>query len=228
MLQDFSKTSPVIAESQGSAQGYVQGSGAWHSARLGCVTASRVADVVAKTKSGYGASRQTYMGQLLSERLTGLPTETFQSAAMRWGTETEAAAVDAYEAATGIETRAIGFLYHPSLAYAGASPDRVIAPDGLLEVKCPTTATHIETLLKGEVQARYVIQMQWQMACADRDWCDFVSYDPRMPEAYALFIRRVARDPAHIAALEDEVARFLEEMEQTLDALEEGVGLCLS
>lgn len=224
MLQDFSKTSSVMAEAQGSAQDYVQGSGAWHDARLGCVTASRVADVVAKTKSGYSASRQTYMGQLLSERLTGLPTETFQNAAMRWGTETEATAVDAYEAATGIETRAIGFLYHPSLAYAGASPDRVIAPDGLLEVKCPTTATQIETLLKGEVPARHIIQMQWQMACADRDWCDFVSYDPRMPEAYALFIKRVARDPAHIASLEDEVARFLEEMEQALDRLENGCG----
>ena len=220
MLQDFSKTSSVMAEAQSSAQDYVQGSGAWHGARLGCVTASRVADVVAKTKSGYSASRQTYMGQLLSERLTGLPTETFQNAAMRWGTETEPEAVDAYEAATGIETCAIGFLYHPSLAYAGASPDRVIAPDGLLEVKCPTTATHIETLLKGEVQARYVIQMQWQMACADRDWCDFVSYDPRMPEAYQLYIQRVPRDAQQIRRLEEEVALFLEELEAKLDALQ--------
>jgi len=225
MLQDIAQTSDLMAEAHASSQNYAQGSGEWHAARLGCVTASRVADVVAKTKSGYAAARQTYMGQLLSERLTGLPTETFQNAAMRWGVETEAAAVDAYEAATGIETRAIGFLYHPSLAYAGASPDRVIAPDGLLEVKCPTTATHIETLLKGEVPARYIIQMQWQMTCAGRDWCDFVSFDPRMPEAYALFIKRVARDPVHIASLEGEVARFLEEMEQTLDRLEEGFGL---
>ena len=198
-----------------------QGSQDWHAARLGCVTASRVADVVAKTKSGYSAARQTYLGQLLSERLTGLATETFQNAAMRWGTDMEAFGVEAYEAAIGLETFQVGFLFHPNLAYAGASPDRLVAPDGLVEVKCPTTSTHIETLLKGEVPDRYQIQMQWQMACTGRAWCDFVSFDPRLPEAYQLFIQRVPRDAERIAALEQEVAVFLEELEAKLDALEE-------
>lgn len=198
-----------------------QGSQDWHAARLGCVTASRVADVVAKTKSGYSAARQTYLGQLLSERLTGLATETFQNAAMRWGTDMEAFGVEAYEAATGLETFQVGFLFHPNLAYAGASPDRLVAPDGLVEVKCPTTSTHIETLLKGEVPERYQIQMQWQMACTGRAWCDFVSFDPRLPEAYQLFIQRVPRDADRIEALEQEVTIFLEELEAKLDALEE-------
>ncbi len=198
-----------------------QGSQDWHAARLGCVTASRVADVVAKTKSGYSAARQTYLGQLLSERLTGLPTETFQNAAMRWGSEMEAFGVEAYEAATGLETFQVGFLFHPNLAYAGASPDRLVAPDGLVEVKCPTTSTHLETLLKGEVPERYQIQMQWQMACTGRAWCDFVSFDPRLPEAYQLFIQRVPRDAERIVFLEQEVALFLEELEAKLDALED-------
>lgn len=202
-----------------------QGSQDWHAARLGCVTASRVADVVAKTKSGYSAARQTYLGQLLSERLTGIPTETFQNAAMRWGSEMEAFGVEAYEAATGLETFQVGFLFHPNLAYAGASPDRLVAPDGLVEVKCPTTSTHIETLLKGEVPERYQIQMQWQMACTGRAWCDFVSFDPRLPEAYQLFIQRVPRDAERIVFLEQEVALFLEELEAKLDALEDLPGL---
>ena len=202
-----------------------QGSDAWHAARLGCVTASRVADVVAKTKSGYSASRQTYLGQLLSERLTGLPTETFQNMAMRWGSDMEVFGVGAYEAATGLETFQVGFLFHPNLAYAGASPDRLVAPDGLVEVKCPTTSTHIETLLKAEVPERYQIQMQWQMACTGRAWCDFVSFDPRLPQAYQLFIQRVPRDAERIIFLEQEVALFLEELEGKLDALEGLPGL---
>ena len=202
-----------------------QGSQDWHAARLGCVTASRVADVVAKTKSGYSAARQTYLGQLLSERLTGIPTETFQNAAMRWGSDMEAFGVEAYEAVTGLETFQAGFLFHPNLAYAGASPDRLVVPDGLVEVKCPTTSTHIETLLKGEVPERYQIQMQWQMACTGRAWCDFVSFDPRLPEAYQLFIQRLPRDAERIVFLEQEVALFLEELEAKLDALEDLPGL---
>lgn len=216
MENSFCKTNPRMDD----FASLEQGSDEWHAARLGCVTASRVADVVAKTKSGYSAARQTYMGQVLSERLTGLPTETFQNAAMRWGSEMEVLGVDAYEAATSLETFQVGFLFHPNLAYAGASPDRLVSPDGLVEVKCPTTSTHIETLLKGEVPERYITQMQWQMACTGRAWCDFVSFDPRLPEAYQLFIKRVHRDATRIMELEGEVALFLEEIELKLDALE--------
>ena len=221
MENSFCKTNPRMDD----FAALEQGSEAWFAARLGSVTASRVADVVAKTKSGYSTARQTYLGQLLSERLTGLAPETFQNAAMRWGSEMEAFGVEAYEAATGLETFQVGFLFHPNLAYAGASPDRFVAPDGLVEVKCPTTSTHIETLLKCEVPERYQIQMQWQMACTGRAWCDFVSFDPRLPEAYQLFIQRVPRDAERIVFLEQEVALFLEELEAKLDALEDLPGL---
>lgn len=196
-----------------------QGSVAWHQARLGCVTASRIADVAARTKSGYGAARQTYMRQLLAERLTGMPTETYPTAAMRWGIEMEPHAVEAYEDAADIETEVVGFLQHPSLAFAGASPDRLIGTEGLLEIKCPTTPTHIDTLLSGAPAERYVFQMQWQMACSGRQWCDFVSFDPRLPPAYACFITRVARDDDLILRLEWEAKVFLTEIEEKLDTL---------
>ena len=197
-----------------------QGSSVWHQARLGCITASRIAEVVARTKSGYGAARQAYMRQLLAERLTGLVAEVYINAAMRWGTDMEPDAVAAYEEATGVATELVGFLSHPAIAYAGASPDRLVGDEGLLEVKCPASATHIDTLLSGEVPERYVLQMQWQMACSGRAWCDFVSFDPRMPEDYAFFVTRVRRDEECIAWLEDETRRFIGEIEQRLDDLE--------
>lgn len=192
----------------------------WHQARLGCVTGSRIADVVARTKSGYGAARQAYMRQLVAERLTGLVADSYVSAAMRWGIDMEAHAVAAYEDFTGVETEAVGFLTHPYLAYAGASPDRLVGEVGLLEVKCPATATHLDTLLGGELAEKYVLQVQWQMACSGRRWCDFVSFDPRLPPAYACYINRVERDEGLIAHLECEVRQFLGEIEERLDALE--------
>lgn len=197
-----------------------QGSSVWHQARLGCITASRIAEVVARTKSGYGAARQAYMRQLLAERLTGLVAEVYINAAMRWGTDMEPDAVAAYEEAAGVATELVSFLSHPAIAYAGASPDRLVGDEGLLEVKCPASATHIDTLLSGEVPERYVLQMQWQMACSGRAWCDFVSFDPRMPEDYAFFVMRVRRDEECIAWLEDETRRFIGEIEQRLDNLE--------
>lgn len=196
-----------------------QGSTAWHQARLGCVTASRIADVVTRTKTAYGAARQTYMRQLLAERLSGMPTDTYPTAAMRWGIDMEPHAVAAYEEAVGVETELVGFLHHPSLAFAGASPDRLVGTGGLLEIKCPTTPTHIDTLLGGAPAERYVLQMQWQMACSDREWCDFFSFDPRLPPAYSCFISRVTRDDELIARLEAEALTFLEEIEVKLDAL---------
>lgn len=127
--------------------GFPQGSQEWHQARLGSVTASRIADVMARTRSGYGAARHTYMRQLIAERLTGMPAEAYVSPAMRWGVEMEPHAVAAYEEVTDVETAAVGFLRHPNLLFAGASPDRLVGSDGLLEVKCPTTVTHVDTLL---------------------------------------------------------------------------------
>ncbi|MEK9797370.1 MAG: YqaJ viral recombinase family protein [Alphaproteobacteria bacterium] len=193
----------------------------WVAARLGKVTASRVADLMAKTKSGPSASRQNYMADLIVERLTGEQADHFQSAAMIWGTETEPLAREAYSFITAQAVVEEGFVLHPSIADFGASPDGLVGSDGLVEIKCPATATHIETLLTETVPAKYITQMQAQMACTGRAWCDFVSFDPRMPGDMQLWVKRVPCDPAFMAALEGEVQAFLAELAQKLDALTE-------
>jgi putative phage-type endonuclease len=193
----------------------------WVAARLGRVTASRVADIVAKTKTGYSTSRANYMAELICERLTGVQGESFSSSAMIWGTSTEPMARAAYEGAVGSLVIETGFVPHISISLAGASPDGLIGDDGLVEIKCPITATHIETLLGQSVPGRYNTQMQWQMACTGRKWCDFVSYDPRMPEKMRLFIKRVERDNVAIAELEREVVNFLNELETKIAQLKE-------
>ena len=192
----------------------------WHTARLGKVTASRVADVIAKTKTGYGASRANYMAELVIERLTGRPTESFQSPAMQWGIEQEPFAKVAYAAFTGELVEDVGFIPHPSLLEAGASPDGKVL-DGLVEIKCPASATHLDTLLTESIAQKYVTQMQFQMACTSTPWCDFVSYDPRMPEHLQLFVKRFTRDDAYIAMLETEIAAFNKELTEKLAKLEE-------
>ena len=183
----------------------------WFSARIGKVTASRVADVVAKTKSGYSASRDNYMAQLVCERLTGKPAESFSNAAMQWGTETEPLARAAYEAKMDVLVDEVGFIDHPSIVNSGASPDGLVGIDGLIEIKCPNTSTHIDTLLSQTVPKKYADQIFWQMACTNRDWCDFVSYDPRLPADLQLFIKRIPRDDKYIQLLEAEVIEFLTE-----------------
>ncbi|MCZ4089363.1 lambda exonuclease family protein [Sinorhizobium psoraleae] len=190
----------------------VQGTDEWHKLRLGKVTASRVADVIAKTKTGYSASRANYAAQLVTERLTGLPTEGFTNAAMQWGTDMEPEARAAYEFYRAEEVEQVAFVPHPTIGDAGASPDGLVGPDGLVEIKCPNTATHIETLIGRAVPGKYVTQMQWQMACTGRKWCDFVSFDPRLPESMRFFCQRVQRDDAMIAELEKEVVAFLNEV----------------
>lgn len=185
----------------------------WFAARIGKVTASKVADVVAKVKSGaYSASRDSYMAQLVIERITGKPTEFNASASMQWGTEQEPFARAAYEAATGVMVDEVGFITHPSIPDAGASPDGLVGTDGLVEIKCPNTATHIETLIDAVVPAKYIAQMQWQMACTGRKWCDFVSFDSRMPAKAQLWIKRVERDDVLINTMEAEVSKFLGEL----------------
>ena len=196
-----------------------QGTQEWLLARCGKVTASRVADIIAKTKSGYSASRGNYMAELVCERLTGVPTDTFKSAAMEWGTAHEPHARAAYEAVGGVLVEEVGFVPHPSIPDAGASPDGLVGSVGLIEIKCPYTATHIETLLSGKVPDRYNTQMQWQMACTGRTWCDYVSYDPRMPENMRLFLARVFRDQSAILAMETEVLIFIHELTDKVAAL---------
>lgn len=192
----------------------------WHTARLGKVTASRVADVIAKTKSGYGASRANLMADLIVERLTGQPASTFTNAHMEWGTEQEPHARAAYSARTGELVEEVGFIDHPRIANSGASPDGLVA-DGLVEFKCPATSTMLDTLLTQAVPTKYIPQMQWQMACTGRAWCDFVSYDPRLPEHLRMFVKRVDRDNDYIKMLEAEVTLFLSELEEKLSKLEE-------
>ena len=196
----------------------------WHAIRLGKVTASRVADIVAKTKTGYSTSRMNYMAELICERLTGVQGESYSSSAMIWGTATEPMARAAYEGAVGALVIETGFVPHISIPMAGASPDGLIGDDGLVEIKGPITATHIETLLGQSVPGRYNTQMQWQMACTGRKWCDFVSYDPRMPEGMQLVIRRVDRDNVAIAELEREVVNFINELDSKIIQLKEKTG----
>lgn len=196
-----------------------QGSPEWHQARLGKVTASRIGDVAAKIKTGWGASRAKYMGELIAENLTHEPTPSFVNAAMQHGTDTEPQAAAAYSFYTDAELELVGFVDHPSIDQAGCSPDRLIGKDGLVEIKCPQTSTHIDTLLGGSIPKKYIDQMQWQMACTKREWCDFVSFDPRMPPASQLFIKRVERDKERIQELENMVVDFLFEMNEKIDRL---------
>jgi putative phage-type endonuclease len=196
-----------------------QGTDDWFAARLGKVTASRIADVVAKTKTGVSASRGNYMAQLIVERMTGKPTESYSNSAMQWGTSTEPLARAAYEMTTDLMVDEVGFVEHESLSMCGASPDGLVGDKGLIEIKCPNTATHIETLINGTIDNRYVLQMQWQMACTDRMWCDFVSFDPRMPEALQLKIIRVNMNEMLIVELENQVEQFLNEVQEKVEFL---------
>ena len=193
----------------------------WFAARLGKVTASKVSDVVAKTKSGYGASRATYMSQLLVERLTGTRTEFYSNAAMQWGTDTEPQARAAYEFITNNSVVEEGFIPHPTIEMSGASPDGLVDDFGMLEIKCPNTSTHVQTLLDEKIPKKYVDQMQWQMACAEREWCDFVSFDPRLPDGNDFFCTRLKRDDKRIADLESEVTDFLDELSTQIVKLNE-------
>lgn len=193
----------------------------WYAARLGKVTASRVAEVVAKTKTGYSTSRANYMAELICERLTGMQGASFVNAAMMWGTETEPTARSAYEAMSGSLVVETGFVPHATVDMSGASPDGLVGDDGLVEIKCPITATHIETLLGETVPSKYITQMQWQMACTGRKWCDFVSFDPRMPANMQLYVKRVKRDDEFIAFLETEVSSFLIELDEKVSKLKE-------
>lgn len=196
-----------------------QRSEAWIQIRLGKVTASRIADVCACTKTGWGASRKNYMAELVAERLTGTKSEGFTNAAMQWGTDHEPEARIAYEFYRDATVVEVGFVPHPSIAETGASPDGLVGEDGLVEIKCPNTATHLDTLLGASLPDKYFLQMQWQLACTGRQWCDFASYDPRLPESMRLFVDRVKRDDVAIKAVEKDVADFLNELRDTVHRL---------
>lgn len=197
-----------------------QGTDEWKKLRLGKVTASRVSDVMSKIKSGESAGRRNYKMDLVVERLTGLPTSSFTSPAMAWGTETEPLARMAYEVHSGSFVNQVAFCNHPTIEWFGCSPDGLVG-DGLMEIKCPNTANHIDYLLAGVPPAKYIPQMQTQMACTGAKWCDFVSFDPRLPPELQLFVVRLNRDESYIQEIEAEVKQFLEEVKQIYTQLKE-------
>lgn len=193
----------------------------WLQARVGSLGASVVHEVVARTKSGYSASRANRMASLIVERLTGRPQETYQNAAMLHGIETEPEARALYEFMSGSDVVAVGLIRHPKIKGTHASPDGLVGDIGMLEIKCPQPAQHLDTLLGEKIADKYQIQMQWQMRCADRAWADFVSYSPAFPEAMRLFVQRVHRDDKRIAELEAEIVSFLDEVDKKVAALNE-------
>jgi len=199
----------------------IQGSDEWRAIRCGKLTASRLADAVARTKTGWGASRANLMAELIAERLTGVPAQGFSSAAMQWGTDTEPQARANYEFMKSYDVVEVGFVTHPLIPMSGASPDGLVGDIGLVEIKCQNTSTHIDTLLGGAVPGKYVTQIQWQLACTGRAWCDFVSFDPRMPENMQLFVKRVTRDGDRIAELTEMAQEFLAELDAKLARLQD-------
>lgn len=190
-----------------------QGSVEWHNQRLGKVTASRIKDVMARTKTGYGASRKNYMAELLCQRLTGRREEGFVNAAMQRGTEQEPMARGMYEWLNSLLVMEAAFIGHPSIDMAGASPDGLVGDEGLIEIKCPNSATHIEFLRTGLIDPDYVLQMQFQMMCTGRKWCDFVSFDNRMPDELQYKCVRVPFDEMKAAEIRREVVLFLADLD---------------
>jgi putative phage-type endonuclease len=200
--------------------GMQQRTAEWMAARCGKLTASRIASAVARTKTGWGASRANVLADLIVERLTGQPIEGYTNKEMQWGTDTEPQARDAYSFYADVDVTEVGFVVHPSMPDCGASPDGLVGEDGLVEIKCPNTATHIDTLLGDPIADKYIKQMQWQMACTNRKWCDYVSFDPRMPGNMRIFVKRVPRDDALIASLTKEAELFLKELNTKLWSLQ--------
>jgi putative phage-type endonuclease len=202
-----------------SGDGILQGTAEWKALRLGKVTASRIADVMARTKSGYGASRGNYLTELVLERITGVAAEHFINDAMAHGTENEPLARSMYEFMTDNSVDQIPFVDHPSIGMSGCSPDGLVGDSGLIEIKCPSSKTHMATLLGASIEEKYMKQMQFQMACTGRLWCDFVSFDPRMAGDMQIHIQRVPRDGVMIVEIEREVSAFLSEVDATVAKL---------
>jgi len=200
----------------------------WFQARLGKVTASRISDVLAKTKTGYSISRQNYLVQLVTERLTGQKADSFfMNQSMQDGVDREPIARKLYEASNDIEVEEVGFYDHPRIAMSGASPDGLL-PEllvfgiGLVEIKCPIETTHTNTLMSKKVPSKYIPQIQWQMACVpNAKFCDFVSYNPNFPPEMQLFVSRVKKDLQYVLELESEVEQFLKEVDQAILQLKE-------
>lgn len=197
-----------------------QGTPEWHQLRLGKVTASRVADILAKTKTGPSASRNNYLIELALQRVTKTIEGSYTNAAMEWGTQTEPQARVAYEVKTGNFVDQVAFVDHPTIDGFGCSPDGLVGSDGLIEIKCPNSATHWSYIKANEPPNKYFIQMQAQMAVTGAKWCDFVSFDPRMPERSQLLIVSVPIDREFVLYMEAEIKQFLSEVDKEVQLME--------
>jgi putative phage-type endonuclease len=197
----------------------IQGSDEWFISKLGKVSSSRIKDIMAKTKSGISASRKNYMAELICERLTGQRTKHFTTKCMDDGKENEPFARAAYEAITCNIVKEVGFIDHPYIELSGASPDGLVSNDGLIEIKCPKTSTHLDTLLSKNIDDNYIYQMAWQMECTERKWCDFVSFDPRLPDDLQFFCKRVFLKDLPIDTIRNEVLKFLSELNEKIKLL---------
>lgn len=198
-----------------------QGSPGWHAQRAGKLTASEFHRAVARTTTGWGAERANYRAELVVARKSnGQAVPRFISDAMRWGTETQPQAQAVYELSRGLAVTECGFIDHSLIAMAGASPDGLIGDDGMVEFKCPNTATHFDLILGGPIKLAYVLQMQWQMCCTGRLWCDFVSFDPRVEERLRLHVRRQQHDPALAMQMERDAMDFLSEVDDMIQKLD--------
>jgi len=199
----------------------IQGSQEWLDYRCGRVTASGIVALMAKssTTGNWLASRANYMAEKVAERFTKTPAASYVNDAMRWGLEKEPDARRVYSLLLDVDVKEVGFVNHPTIPLSGCSPDGLVSDDGLIEIKCPYTATHIETLLTQKIDHKYIVQMQWQMACADRLWCDYVSFDPRLEPRMQLFVKRVRRDMNMIEDMEKHVIQFLYELDDVMAKL---------
>jgi len=202
-----------------------QGSHDWLMSRVGKISASRMADVMAKTKTGYGAARERYASQLIAERISNKPVSQFISAAMQHGIDTEKEAREFYEGFYDCEVKQVGFIEHPTMVYAGASPDGLVGDDGLLEIKCPETTTYFDVILYDSPPDKYVLQCQWQMACTNTSWCDLMFYDNRVPDEYAHKVFRIYRDEARIEQLEREVENFNDEINRRIGVIDQNLSV---
>ena len=196
-----------------------QGTQEWHQLRLGKVTASRISDVLAKVKSGESASRRNYKMELVVERLTGLKTESYTSPAMQHGIDNEGIARSTYEIQNNVLVDQVAFINHYNIKNAGCSPDGLVGDLGMVEIKCMTTANHVEAILNNTPPSQYIAQCQFQMACAGKMWNDLTLFDPRLPDILQLKVFRIERDDTFIKLMEDEVIQFLKEVDEITNKL---------
>lgn len=199
----------------------LQGSEEWIKARLGHVSASNLDAVMAKGRSGESETRKKYKIRLVAERLTNEPQESFKNSAMEWGIETEPMARMAYEVSRETFVDQTGFWKHPTIPWVGCSPDGLCGDMGLVEIKCPLSTTHLNYILADQVPPEYYLQVQGQLWVMNREWCDFISFDPRMPQNKKLFVKRCYRSNDTISDIEKAVKQFLNEVDDLIIKLGE-------